>query len=388
MKEFLWMSAFTSQFLLRLPDGTVVLKSYGNASGSGVTTRDNIFGHIIIFASGLYSAYVEATGTEPSMEAVAEQIAALFGDDNVYAVDEEYSLMCDEDFLRRHLQKYGLKLKFFFGGLDADLSTLSFLGAHFKNISGNYLPCYDVERIATTMIYEKDRLNLGQHVQKAFTLMVMSYPTGQFDAFHSAYSQLVLSRAVQRSEDPICKSHAFLGAPEIHQIESFYLGGESAGVNDRFNFSLPLESISDVDSSTHTPTKYSHESYEPNDFAFHLPLNFFANHNHFKRVNEICSLDEYPLVIDGFPIAKSRIGLPLIDPLSSFPWYEVTEVRDYMHYLYTIRDRVAWREYQLYFRRDGYWAEFDPESPQTPQFRQRQFELFKKAHNSTYRNEI
>jgi len=49
---------------------------------------------------------------------------------------------------------------------------------------------------------------------------------------------------------------------------------------------------------------------------------------------------------------------------------------------------VAWREYQLYFHRDGFWAEFDPSSPQTISFRQRQFELFKIAHTSAYINEI
>lgn len=241
MEEFLWMAENTCGFLLKLQNGNVLLKDYGNASGSGCTTRDNIFGHIIIFAAGLYDAYVSKIGSAPPMSLVRDQLVHLYGDDNVYALDEEFSLMCDQDFLAKHLSKYGLKLKFFFGGLNADLHTLSFLGANFKFKDGHWFPMYDVHRIATTMVYEYSELSLAQHLGKAFTLMVMSYPTGYFDVFQSAYASLVNSDLVQRNlDDPMIRSYSYVGVPEVSSILAFYTGSEAEAIS-----SLMLDFSSD-----------------------------------------------------------------------------------------------------------------------------------------------
>jgi len=233
LEEFLWMVTNTCDFMLKLMNGNVVCKDYGNASGSGCTTRDNIFGHILIFAAGLYEAYFAKTGTAPPMSLVHDQLVHLYGDDNVYSLDEEFSLMCDEDFLGKHLAKYGLKLKFFFGGLNADLHTLSFLGASFKFKDNCWLPKYDVIRLATTMVYEQKELNLAQHLGKAFTLMVMSYPTDHFDVFYTAYASLVNSDIVKQNlDDPMIKSYSFIGAPSPSSILGFYTGSEASGLDD------------------------------------------------------------------------------------------------------------------------------------------------------------
>jgi len=232
LEEFLWMVTNTCEFLLKLTNGNVICKDYGNASGSGCTTRDNIFGHIIIFAAGLYEAYLLKTGTAPPLSLVHDQLVHLYGDDNVYSLDEEFSLMCDEKFLGAHLAKYGLKLKFFFGGLNADLHTLSFLGASFKFKGDRWLPCYDVVRLATTMVYEQKELSLAQHLGKAFTLMVMSYPTEHFQVFYTAYASLVNSDIVKNNlDDPTIKSYAFVGAPEISSIIGFYTGSEASSLD-------------------------------------------------------------------------------------------------------------------------------------------------------------
>jgi len=216
----------------------VIHKQYGNASGSGTTTRDNIFGHIIIFAAGLYKAYLAKTGVAPPLSLVHDQLVSLYGDDNVFALDDEFSLMCDEKFLAEHLGTYGLKLKFFYGGYDADLHTLSFLGANFKYFNGSWYPQYDVKRLATTMLFEKDRLSLSQHLSKAFTLMVMSRPSEEFDLFYRAYSSLVMSDEVQRNvDDPVIRAYAFAGVPEVHLIDAFYTGSEcSRKIEPLFNF--------------------------------------------------------------------------------------------------------------------------------------------------------
>jgi len=242
LEEFIWTVRNTCEFLLKTTDGNVFCKKYGNASGSGVTTRDNIFGHIIIFAAGLYDAYVAKNGKAPPMSLVHDQLVHLYGDDNVFAVDEEFSLMCDESFLAKHLGKYGLKLKFFFGGLNADLHTLSFLGASFKYLDGRWLPKYDVTRLATTMIYEQDRLGLDQHLGKAFTLMVMSFPTDHFKVFKTAYTSLVNNDIVLRNlDDPKIRAYSLVGMPEDAQIMAFYTGSEANNLDAlMFDFSSEL----------------------------------------------------------------------------------------------------------------------------------------------------
>jgi len=229
MEEFLWTVENTCAFLLKLQNGVVLCKDYGNASGSGCTTRDNIFGHVIIFAAGLFAAYKRKHGESPPFSLVRDQLVNLYGDDNVFAVDEEFSLMTDPEFLAEHLGNYGLKLKFFFGGLDADLHTLSFLGASFKKMpSGLWYPLYDVERLATTMIYEDHNLTLSQHLGKAFTLMVMSRPSDKFADFYQAYRALVSSDLVRNNlDDPSIAAYAFVGTPSEYDIDAFYTGCES-----------------------------------------------------------------------------------------------------------------------------------------------------------------
>jgi hypothetical protein len=241
--EFAWMCENTCNFLLKTTDGNVFVKKYGNASGSGCTTRDNIFGHIIIFAAGLYLAYVTKFGKPPSFESIRDQIVYLYGDDNVFALDDDFSLLCDETFLGDHLAKYGLKLKFFFGGLNADLHTLSFLGAEFIKFNRLWYPKYDITRISTTMLYELDKLNLAQHLGKVFTLMVMSRPHPEFPIFYEAYRNLINSKEVQyNSNDPMIKTYSFIGVPELHAIDAFYCGSESDIVS---KLMLPFSSISD-----------------------------------------------------------------------------------------------------------------------------------------------
>jgi len=261
MDEFDWMARHTVAFLLKLPDGRVVHKKYGNASGTGTTTRDNILAHIIIFAAGLYSAFLTKNGYAPTMQLVFEQVVALYGDDNVFSVDEEFSLIVDKNFLSQHLEKFGLKLKFFFGGVNADLSVLSFLGASFKLRDGVWYPLYDTVRLATTMLYESKKMPLSAHLSKAFTLMVMSYPSDEYAFFREAYKNLVMSRIVQNEmDDPVVKSLAFVGLPPHHLVESFFTGAEACSEEMQLVF---LAAISDPDLSL--IHKYDGTAKQPND---------------------------------------------------------------------------------------------------------------------------
>jgi len=229
--EFVWMAKNSHQFFLKLIDGLVLFKSYGNASGSGTTTRDNILAHILIFATGLYLAYYSKYESLPTFDFVFKQVVALFGDDNVFSLDEEFSLLCDEKFLTQHLGQFGLKLKFFYGGYDYPLENLSFLGAHFKKIDDYWYPQYDTIRIATTMVYEfggDKSLDLPQTIGKLFTLTVMSYPTQHWELFRSAYSDFISNREVlEFAGDSTVGGYLSVGVPDDALMRSFYQGLES-----------------------------------------------------------------------------------------------------------------------------------------------------------------
>jgi len=115
------------------------------------------------------------------------------------------------------------------------LHTLSFLGASFKKMpSGLWYPLYDVERLATTMVYENDELTLSQHIGKAFTLMVMSRPSDHFETFYNAYRALISSDLVRNNlHDPSISSYALVGTPSVYDIDAFFSGNESG--NSRFD---------------------------------------------------------------------------------------------------------------------------------------------------------
>lgn len=262
LPEFRWMVKNTVDFLSRSPNGHVLRRGYGNPSGSGTTTRDNIFAHIIIFAAGLFKAHLVKVGCEPSLNFVFQQAVALFGDDNVFSVDDEFSEICNPSFLSEHLMSYGLKLKFFHGGLDADLSVLSFLGAHFKNINGYWYPHYDVVRMATSMVYDQNKLNLEQHICKAFTLTVMAHPTADRDLFRSAYKQLLQNQLVIQDNSDTIRSFKVVGLPTLSEVDSFYKSFESSRKFEVFQGVAPgLFSLDFEDSIIH----YDGTAKQPND---------------------------------------------------------------------------------------------------------------------------
>jgi len=240
VEEFLWMANNTYCFLLKIMNGTVLFKDYGNASGSGTTTRDNILAHILVFASGLYLAYYHKNGYFPSFATVFEQVVALFGDDNVFSLDEDFSLMCTEEFLREHLAQFGLKLKFFFGGKNYPLEKLSFLGAHFVQKNGMWYPHYDPRRLATSMIYElggSKTLNVEKTLGKIFVLTVMSYPTEHWNLFREAYSDFLNHPTVRAmSSNSTVGTYIGLGVPDDPLMESFYQGLESGCPCDSVSF--------------------------------------------------------------------------------------------------------------------------------------------------------
>lgn len=234
-EHFAWMVTNTVGAKVKLPSGDVYEKLYGNPSGSGTTTRDNILGHILIIAYAMSKAYEKKFGTLPTLQQVCEQIAFLFGDDSVISVDEDFSEMVNEEFMREIFAEFGMKLKFFFGGENYPISQMTFLGFRFKERNGFYLPEWDVVRLATTFVHQGVDHNVRlAYIARAFVLTVMSWPTDHYKTFAGAYYNLI--QYFQPMElEPEERAYIDGGVPTPDDCESLFIGFEGNKLPSHFS---------------------------------------------------------------------------------------------------------------------------------------------------------
>lgn len=249
-KEFDWMVENTINMFCVFYDGSVYEKRYGNGSGSGTTTRDNILAHVIIVATILIAAYYDKYGKHPHFSFLQSQVINLFGDDNISSVDEEFDSVLKENFVADIFASFGMKLKFFFGGLDYPLSSMEFLGFKFFETKMGYIPLYDEKRLATSMVYRGVNSNTREAVlSKTFVLMMMSYPCEHHCYFREYSKQLarsiedyglseterVMIDLILSTTDEVFLS-TFLGLESSNSrvLEFFSRGMEEEGIKDIF----------------------------------------------------------------------------------------------------------------------------------------------------------
>lgn len=241
LPNYMWCVKNTVEYFFKTPSGHVFLKRYGNPSGSGVTTRDNILAHIIIVASALMHAYYQKFNTLPTDEYVCEQLVFIFGDDSIMAVDEDFDFILKDDFLKHHFARFGLTLKYCYGGLDFPLDKMQFLGFTFRNIDGIWYPSYDADKLATSFLYNGVSSNNREaYISRAFTLMVMSYPTDHFSKFLDAWHDICDSLTLQQFDlTPVEISYISHRNVTVSEIRQLYIGFESCPLNkfvDEFCF--------------------------------------------------------------------------------------------------------------------------------------------------------
>lgn len=232
-QEFIWMMEHTINFVCVLLDGDVVRKNYGNASGSGTTTRDNILMHVILAAAFLIEAYYKKFGNFPVFSHLASQVVKLFGDDSVFAVHEDFETVLDgfdleDGFLRSFFKRFGMKLKFLKGGYNYPVDKMEFLGFRFHKIDDAYYPYYDPVRLATSFIHTNDKLDtLEAYVSKCFVLTMMSFATEHHQLFLEAYKTLLFS--VHENEmTPTLKAFKAYGPLTRNVLQGFYDGSETS----------------------------------------------------------------------------------------------------------------------------------------------------------------
>jgi len=242
--ELKWVIENTAMAYMKLTDGTVVCKWYGNPSGSGTTTRDNILAHVVIVAHALSECYFLKYGVYPKVDLLLAQLVQLFGDDSVLGLDDDFDFILNDGYLHNHFTKYGLKLKYLRGGYNAPLENLDFLGFSFKFMDGFWYPKYDVVRLATSFLYngpEKVDNYREATISKWFTLFVMSYPNEEHFMFRQAYGEIY--RKLLSVQDPTPTELAIrsIGVPDEHVLRSHFLGLESDCFGTLFNFFNVME---------------------------------------------------------------------------------------------------------------------------------------------------
>jgi len=239
-KAYDWMETHSVSYFIKMYDGSVYQKKYGNASGSGTTTRDNILAHILIVSCFLMEAFYNKFGCWPTDQFLDEQIVQLFGDDSVCSVDEEFDYVLHPGFLDDFFSRFGMKLKFLKGGRDFPIEEMQFLGFTFRKIEGKYFPLFDTQRLATTMIYDGVQpLNRESFICRAFMLYFMSFSSDEYDIFKTAYhnlSQWYLTIGNLTATEEV---FAHLGVLSDDEMFAFYQGLESSRLDGVFDTFLP-----------------------------------------------------------------------------------------------------------------------------------------------------
>lgn len=239
--NFEWMIRNTVNHVFKTPFGHVFMQSYGNPSGSGSTTRDNIGMHIILVASFLIEAYYSKFEKFPSVALLNSQVIKIFGDDIVGSVSEDFSGILDDGFLSNFFARFGMKLKYCVVERNLDIEKMDFLGFKFRKIGNRFYPLYDIQRLATSMIYEGlDDGTLEPFISRAFTLMVMSYPSEHFDVFKTFFQDICdyIHKAPFVDYSSTVYSYLSMRNVSRREIDKFFTGNESC--NDKlFKFFLP-----------------------------------------------------------------------------------------------------------------------------------------------------
>lgn len=220
-----WVSYYAINSYLVLPDGTLIYKEWGNNSGSGNTTTDNILGHMLILATALLELY-----EDPCV--VMKIIAVIFGDDNLTALPyHSFSNEEIEEVVRGVFKSFGFDLDPF--KITDNLEECSFLGFEFVQHPLGWIPKYNMGRIVSSFCYTIEKgISIQKSISRAWSLTVMS--AGDEEVFKDLSEALYEYLAFQQdSTDPIVKSFVQMGVPTYEACINFFLGLEcSLGLFD------------------------------------------------------------------------------------------------------------------------------------------------------------
>jgi len=206
--------------ILVCPNGDVIYKEWGNNSGSGNTTCDNILAMSICLSHVyLYLGYTPE-------EIRSNVFVAVFGDD-VVASD---SFGCSDEELEaayHHVftNLYGVVLDPFV--ITRSICDLTFLGFAFAKYHDWYIPCYPLSKLCASAKGNVKGMTVDGELGKLTSLMLMSAGHGKavFDFFRNAVLDVI-----SHSESDFCNQLRLLDldkvVPTFYVVIGWYVGWE------------------------------------------------------------------------------------------------------------------------------------------------------------------
>lgn len=182
-----WVLKHKCKSILVLPNGDVIYKYWGNNSGSGTTTTDNIIGMCIIVVHGFLRAGC-------SKNDILNKVNCLiFGDDVLGGDNLSFSDNFMEELFRSTFAMYGYELDPL--KITHSLEGMSFLGFELAKVENYILPKYKLPRIAFSFMHTvSDKEDIDVEISKMLSLMLMSVGHGPavYNLFRDALLQVVV----------------------------------------------------------------------------------------------------------------------------------------------------------------------------------------------------
>lgn len=227
-----WVVDADLKTYLVLPDGTVVYKNWGNNSGSGLTTCNNILGMSLVV---IHALLIISDG-DPRILDLECFDAALFGDDGISGLNTEKTQEEVEQAFRTAFKLYGVELDPFI--ISEDLDGLEFLGFIFKNHRGYWIPKYNLGTLCSSILFLTEEMDVETELNKILTLAFMSAGNGEYvyNKFKEVIFYIIHNYVTLTTQKLLDE-----GIPEYQDVINWYLGLESSS----FDFSFYLNDFSD-----------------------------------------------------------------------------------------------------------------------------------------------
>jgi len=225
-----WVTENCCKSRVVLPNGDVIEKDWGNNSGSGSTTVDNIIGMAICIVHFLLRLGVSEEEIEHQLDAF------LFGDDVVMGdsidVDDElFKLMLVDTF-----SMYGFEFDPLV--VSHSLSDMQFLGFQFQEYEGGYIPKYDLGILTFGFIHNHDRIDKMAEISKFGSILLMSAGHGEdvYNKFRGEFINCLCNFKDERVK--FLKHDNFAGVPTYSETIRWYLGLECSNSGFYIFYSL------------------------------------------------------------------------------------------------------------------------------------------------------
>lgn len=221
-----WTVENTVGSFIYLPHGDVVYKWFGNNSGSGDTTVDNILAMwqvVVLWHIKMFRFLYKRAPTKPELLLfLKETLCSFFGDDVVGGSDIQIEIEDAQCLLMETFSLFGIRLDPVLFTLD--VCDLSFLGFKFFKLGSDYVPLYDMSRLCLAFYKQYEGIDDNANLSKLYSLMLMAAPQSEvFECFQRCINQVCVNFPKLMWAEKILSE----GLPTRVEVLDWMLGRES-----------------------------------------------------------------------------------------------------------------------------------------------------------------